>query len=81
MDLTTGRGTEKTRVVVCLEPKEPATVVFMNGVNWEMILDTRSTLLSLFGTGNGLGAGLGGAGLATAITFFTGLALIETNPS
>ena len=46
-----------------------------------MILATRSTLFSFFGAGTGLGAGLGGAGLATTTSFFTGLDRIETKPS
>ena len=68
---TTVRGTETTRVEACLAPKESETVVLMKGVNWEMILETRSTF-GLLGTGFGFGAGLGGSGLAH---------LVVTNPS
>ena len=74
---TTGCWTATTRdVVLCWDPKESATVVLMKGVNWEMILATRSESV-FFLTGVGLGAGLG-AGTITSV--FTGLDLIDTNP-
>ena len=77
---TTGCWTATTREVVlvcCWDPKESATVVLMKGVNWEMILATRSESV-LFGAGAGLGAGFG---TTTAfLTSTTGLDLMETNP-
>ena len=74
---TTGCWTATTRdVVLCWDPKESATVVLMKGVNWEMILATRSESV-FFRTGAGLGAG---RGAGTITSFFTGLALMETNP-
>ena len=70
---TTGCWTATTRdVALCWDPKEPATVVLMKGVNWEMILATRSESV-FFRTGIGLGAG-------TTTSVFTGLALMDTNP-
>ena len=72
---TTGCWTATTRLL-CWDPKEPATVVLMKGVNWAMILATRSESV-FFRAGAGLGAGFG-AGTITSV--FTGLALMETNP-
>ena len=70
---TTGCWTATTRdVVLCWDPKESATVVLMKGVNWEMILATRSESV-FFRTGAGFGAG-------TTTLVFTGLDLIDTNP-